>query len=375
MKIKEASRIVDISSANIRYYEKEGLLNPKRNDENNYREYTEDDVARLENIKKLRLLGISVHHIKKIYSQEITLQEVLQLRLQELDEAKRNLELTKEVCQKAIQQQMDMEHLSELEIDEKNETWQRRLAVIMLEDTVQEIITQKQFHFHIAIMLSWGYILCAVVSLILQNTILQYGLEYQEHYEKAYGFIYLPKLPGILIGMGIVAVGSSMVFVWTSRMMFQLIAFHLSGIAQSTFLMLAFSANAALGNVNQYICKGLPLLWGLMMLFVLLIYGIYCLRPRFFEKARYMLISCVGFLLLAILILGLINGFHWRNMILVGMLAFASLSVGLQWFHATNDVNGYNRFYAVSVSGNMYNLIGFLFAGHGYYGGANIFRR
>ena len=48
MKIKEVEDLVGITKANIRYYEKEGLLNPKRNEENNYREYTLEDVRSLE---------------------------------------------------------------------------------------------------------------------------------------------------------------------------------------------------------------------------------------------------------------------------------------------------------------------------------------
>ncbi len=63
MKIKEIAKLVDISAANIRYYEKEGLLSPNRNEENNYREYSEEDLIRLKDIKKLRLLGINISTI------------------------------------------------------------------------------------------------------------------------------------------------------------------------------------------------------------------------------------------------------------------------------------------------------------------------
>ena len=48
MKIKEVEQRVGITRANIRYYEEEGLLNPVRNRENNYREYSEEDVKNLE---------------------------------------------------------------------------------------------------------------------------------------------------------------------------------------------------------------------------------------------------------------------------------------------------------------------------------------
>ena len=47
MTIKEVEKKLNISRANIRFYEKEGLLEPKRCD-NEYRDYSEDDLKRLE---------------------------------------------------------------------------------------------------------------------------------------------------------------------------------------------------------------------------------------------------------------------------------------------------------------------------------------
>ena len=66
MKIKDVEKRVGITKANIRYYEKEGLLSPVRDQENNYREYSEGDVKRLEQIKVLRALGISIADIKEL---------------------------------------------------------------------------------------------------------------------------------------------------------------------------------------------------------------------------------------------------------------------------------------------------------------------
>lgn len=45
--IKEAEEQTGISRANIRYYEKMGLLQPKRNEKNGYREYTPEDIKRI----------------------------------------------------------------------------------------------------------------------------------------------------------------------------------------------------------------------------------------------------------------------------------------------------------------------------------------
>ena len=72
MKIKDVEKQVGISKANIRFYEEEGLIHPARNQENNYREYSKADVEQLQEIKKLRLIGIPVQEIKEIYEDRLT---------------------------------------------------------------------------------------------------------------------------------------------------------------------------------------------------------------------------------------------------------------------------------------------------------------
>lgn len=66
MKIKDVEKRTGITSYNIRFYEKENLLIPKRNPVNGYREYTEEDILWLNRIKMLRMLDIPVSDIRKI---------------------------------------------------------------------------------------------------------------------------------------------------------------------------------------------------------------------------------------------------------------------------------------------------------------------
>ena len=54
MKINQVEAAVGVTKKNIRFYEEEGLLAPCRNAGNGYREYSEEDVARLRRIKLLR---------------------------------------------------------------------------------------------------------------------------------------------------------------------------------------------------------------------------------------------------------------------------------------------------------------------------------
>ena len=51
MKINEVETRVGITKKNIRFYEEKGLVSPKRNDTNGYREYSEEDVEILQKAK------------------------------------------------------------------------------------------------------------------------------------------------------------------------------------------------------------------------------------------------------------------------------------------------------------------------------------
>lgn len=64
MQIKDVERLTGMPRANIRYYEKEGLLNRTVRNEYNYREYTEDDVLQLQRIKILRMFEVPMEDIK-----------------------------------------------------------------------------------------------------------------------------------------------------------------------------------------------------------------------------------------------------------------------------------------------------------------------
>lgn len=50
MKIGEVAEQTGLSISNIRFYEKKGLIEPKRNEQSKYRDYAEEDVKRLKQI-------------------------------------------------------------------------------------------------------------------------------------------------------------------------------------------------------------------------------------------------------------------------------------------------------------------------------------
>ena len=97
MNIAEAERRTGLSRANIRFYEKEGLLTPTRG-ENGYRDYTEDDVQTLRKIMLLRRLRLSVPDIRAIESGEKALPEAAAGQLDVLQGDIRESELAYAMC-------------------------------------------------------------------------------------------------------------------------------------------------------------------------------------------------------------------------------------------------------------------------------------
>lgn len=91
MTIKQLEQQLEIPRATIRFYEKENLINPKRND-NSYREYDKEDVVTLKKIIILRKIGLSVADIKKALDGECCLQSLLQINILELENQIKELE-------------------------------------------------------------------------------------------------------------------------------------------------------------------------------------------------------------------------------------------------------------------------------------------
>ena len=65
-RIGEAADQAGVSVANIRYYEKEGLLNPGVREDNNYRTYTGQDIHQLRFIRMCRAMDMSLEEVRAL---------------------------------------------------------------------------------------------------------------------------------------------------------------------------------------------------------------------------------------------------------------------------------------------------------------------
>ncbi|MES2975368.1 MAG: Cd(II)/Pb(II)-responsive transcriptional regulator [Pseudomonadota bacterium] len=64
--IGEAARLSGVPAANIRYYEKEGLLAPQGRGENSYRHYTAGDVHQLRFVRLCRAMDMSLDEVRTL---------------------------------------------------------------------------------------------------------------------------------------------------------------------------------------------------------------------------------------------------------------------------------------------------------------------
>ena len=111
MKINEVEALVGITKKNIRFYEAEGLVAPRRNSENGYRDYGEADVTALRQIKLLRKLGLPLEDIRTLRSGRITVSDAMRRHLVTLERESRNLAQARELCLRLQQSDPTLEEL------------------------------------------------------------------------------------------------------------------------------------------------------------------------------------------------------------------------------------------------------------------------
>ena len=83
--IGELSALSGVPVRRIRFYSDEGLLPPAARTAAAYRVYTGTDLARLDLICALRDAGLSLETIRKVLSRQLSIADVLQMRIGTLE--------------------------------------------------------------------------------------------------------------------------------------------------------------------------------------------------------------------------------------------------------------------------------------------------
>ena len=96
----EVAKSAGVSANVVRYYSRIGLLNPTRNPDNGYREYTPLDAIRVRFIRKAKWLGFTLKDVKII--------------LEEVDSGKSPCgEVRRIIAERVRENQQRLEHLQE----------------------------------------------------------------------------------------------------------------------------------------------------------------------------------------------------------------------------------------------------------------------
>ena len=130
MKIKQVEELVGITRKNIRFYEDQGLLNVERA-ENGYREYHQEDVIRLQEIKLFRKMDISIEEMKLLFEKKKSLQICLEQHLKELDHRKEGLSKMQDMCERLILEHRSLESLNAEDCLEEIEQMEKEGAKFM----------------------------------------------------------------------------------------------------------------------------------------------------------------------------------------------------------------------------------------------------
>lgn len=165
MTIKEAEERTGLSRSNIRFYEKEKLIEPSRNESNGYRDYSENDVEHIKKIAYLRTVGISIEDIRGIISGKVTLQEVLERQREVLKSQMTDLNRAQLMCEKMLEE----EHISyeklqvEQYVTELQDYWKDNQTVFKLDSV--------SFLYIWGSMLTWTMItvVCLIVGILFYS--------------------------------------------------------------------------------------------------------------------------------------------------------------------------------------------------------------
>ena len=125
MRIKEVQELTGITIKNIRFYEEMGLLQVKREKINRYRDYGEEQVERLMQIKLMRKLGVSLRTMKMVFDGELDFKSCLELRREEIREEKEQLCGMEIMCQELMKRRMELENLDAEQILEEIENQEK----------------------------------------------------------------------------------------------------------------------------------------------------------------------------------------------------------------------------------------------------------
>lgn len=139
MRTGEVEKLTEVKEANIKFYEREGLIKPRRN-ENGYRDFSDEGVKIINRIKTLRMLDVPIPEIKKLFDGDVQLEAVLEERLSEMNLQAKVLDNRMESCRRIIKEGMELADISPEVLSGNREEWSEKLRHIVDEDIDKRFI-------------------------------------------------------------------------------------------------------------------------------------------------------------------------------------------------------------------------------------------
>ena len=145
MNIKQAENLSGVSRQNIRFYEREGLIHPSRNPENDYREYTQEDILILKRIRTLRMLDMPLEQIKELLRGNLALKDAVDAQQTRLNQQMRQLSSAIRFCEEL----KAFPELTELNVDDmlrrmEEPEHQETLSHSWLEDYRKVVLAERE---------------------------------------------------------------------------------------------------------------------------------------------------------------------------------------------------------------------------------------
>lgn len=164
MKINEVETLVGITKKNIRFYEDAGLISPRRNSENGYRDYGDAEVEMLKRIKLLRKLGFSLEDIRQMLSGVHTVGDGMRRHLVTLERTRENLEASSKLCSELASCQEKLELLDAQPLLDRMEQMEQEGTTFM---DKQKQDTKRRYAAPIVAAVVMTLLMAAVIWLLL----------------------------------------------------------------------------------------------------------------------------------------------------------------------------------------------------------------
>lgn len=337
MRINEVEKRAGLKKDNIRYYEKEGLLHPKRSRYNDYREYSQADLRQLKRIKLMRSLGISIKKIKELVEQPEKLDEILNDRAGEIEKEKRNLENSQKILGEMLSDKISFYDIEDEYIQKYEPCLERETGWIFKKDTAEVLLNTEKYNNTVTCFLILG------LSVITFTTTRTITWRFCEAYTAQIIFL-----------LAVFSVAAMFTRLFTDN----IFVLGLQYLCITVFMMPAFLVLALkfVLHIELYGVGSKGNIQLLLILTILLVLFICLLRMMIQKNKRFFINETRAFLSVIIynlMVFGILNiGFRDLKRAVAGTFIHLCVTVmaTLVWRRDIREVGDYNLYYAIKTS-------------------------